>query len=88
MRRALLNKLPIRYLHITHHPHQSLKPNPKIITTPFHSFQSKFRFFSTENENDNNSSTFKSETTTISPPPAKDLDVKDVSNKGTLLLNS
>ncbi|XP_023761209.1 uncharacterized protein LOC111909666 [Lactuca sativa] len=80
MRRALLNKIPVHYLRTP--PQSSFTPNPKIINTPLTSFRSKIRFFSTENEN---SPTDKlnppSETSSIVPPPTKELDVQDVSNK-------
>lgn len=80
MRRALLNKIPVRYL-LTR-PQSSITPNPKIINTPFSSFQSKIRFFSTENENPpTDKSSPPSETSSIVPPPTKELDVQDVSNK-------
>ncbi|KAL4578063.1 hypothetical protein LXL04_014178 [Taraxacum kok-saghyz] len=80
MRRALLNKIPVRHL-LT--PSQSyFAPNPKIINTPLTTFRSKVRFLSTENED---SPTDKpnpaSETSSIVPPPTKEVDVQDVNNK-------
>lgn len=73
MRRALLNKIPIT--HFLNSNRSSLTPKP---ITPFHSFRSKFRFFSTDN---NDSSSPASETNTIVQPLKKDLEVQDVSNK-------
>lgn len=72
MRRALLNKIPIT--HFLNPNRSSLTPKP---ITPFHSFRSKFRFFST----DNNDSSSPDVTDTIVQPLKKDLEVQDVSNK-------
>ncbi|KAI3798537.1 hypothetical protein L1987_33814 [Smallanthus sonchifolius] len=80
MRRALFNKFPVR--HLLTSPRSSLTPNPKINNSPFLSFGSKLRFFSTENENPStDKSDTPSESSSIPKPPAKELDVQDVSNK-------
>ncbi|XP_071735466.1 uncharacterized protein [Rutidosis leptorrhynchoides] len=81
MRRALLNtKIPINYLLTT--PRSSSTPIPNTIISPLSSFRSNFRFFSAENEDPpTDKPNPSSESTTISPPPPKDLKVHDVSNK-------
>ncbi|KAK9062277.1 hypothetical protein SSX86_019463 [Deinandra increscens subsp. villosa] len=81
MRRALFNKIPVH--HLLTAPRSSSVPNPKIINnSPFRSFGSRLRFFSTENENASaDKSISPPESSSTSEPPAKVLDVKDVSNK-------
>ncbi|KAK1410751.1 hypothetical protein QVD17_37290 [Tagetes erecta] len=87
MRRALFNKFPVSYLLNTPRSSSSSSsslfiPNPQIINSSCFSFGSKLRFFSTENETPStDKSDAPSEPNSVSPPPAKDLDVKDVSNK-------
>ncbi|MFS8009422.1 putative ribosomal protein S24/S35 [Helianthus anomalus] len=81
MRRALFNKLPVRHL-LNPNRSSTSPPNPKIINSPFCSFGSNLRFFSTENENSStDQSNIPSESNSILQPPSKELDVKDVSNK-------
>ncbi|KAI7729498.1 hypothetical protein M8C21_024498 [Ambrosia artemisiifolia] len=82
MRRALFNKLPIHHL-LNPNPKTIISSNPKtIINKPFYSFGSSFRLFSTENDNSSSDqSSPLSESSSITSPLKKDLEVKDVSNK-------
>ncbi|KVI08505.1 hypothetical protein Ccrd_013123 [Cynara cardunculus var. scolymus] len=84
MRRALLNKITVRYLLTPPPPppSRSFTPISKINHTLFGSFRSKIRFFSTENGDSSiDVPNPASEKNSIDKPPAKQLEVEDVSNK-------